>query len=366
MTLSVALQHRFPGFALDAAFEVPAGVTVLFGRSGSGKTTIVNAVAGLLRPDQGRITLDGAVLQDSAARLFVPPQRRRIGYVFQDQRLFPHMTVRQNLLYGRRFAKTPREADFGRIVDLLGIAALLDRRPAALSGGEKSRVGIGRAILSDPRLLVMDEPLAALDVARKAEILTYLERLRDETGLPILYVSHAMAEVARLATTLVVVEAGRVLAAGPAERLMIDPALAPVLGPRELGALIPARIVRPEGDGLTRLETSSGPIFLAGITGPAGSIVRVRIMAHDVILARERPSGLSAQNILPATVTAIAGGEEPSVIVHLAIGPDPVLARITRRALTELGLATGQTVHVVLKSMAVSRDDIAGEAYPAL
>ncbi|HMS96381.1 MAG TPA: molybdenum ABC transporter ATP-binding protein, partial [Tabrizicola sp.] len=297
MTLSVALQHRFPGFALDAAFEVPAGVTVLFGRSGSGKTTIVNAVAGLLRPDQGRITLDGAVLQDSAARLFVPPQRRRIGYVFQDQRLFPHMTVRQNLLYGRRFAKTPREADFGRIVGLLGIAALLDRRPAALSGGEKSRVGIGRAILSDPRLLVMDEPLAALDEARKAEILTYLERLRDETGLPILYVSHAMAEVARLATTLVVVEAGRVLAAGPAERLMIDPALAPVLGPRELGALIPARIVGPEGDGLTRLETSSGPIFLAGITGPAGSIVRVRIMAHDVILARERPSGLSAQNI---------------------------------------------------------------------
>lgn len=366
MTLSVALQHRFSGFALDATFEVPPGVTVLFGRSGSGKTTIINAVAGLLRPDQGRIALDGAVLQDSAAKHFLPPHRRRIGYVFQDHRLFPHLSVRQNLLYGRRFAETPRGADFGRIVDLLGIAPLLDRRSGALSGGEKSRVAIGRAILSNPRLLVMDEPLAALDEARKAEILTYLERLRDETGLPILYVSHSMAEVARLATTLVVVDAGRVLAAGPAERLIVDPALAPVLGPRELGALIPAQIVGPESDGLTRLETSAGPIFLPGIAGPAGGRVRVRIMAHEVILARERPRGLSAQNILPATVTAIAGDDGPSVMVHLAIGPDPVLARITRRALNELGLAVGQTVHVVLKSMAVTRDDIAGEAAPVL
>ena len=359
MTLTVSLQHRFKGFALDLAFQAPPGVTVLFGRSGSGKSTIINAVAGLLRPDVGRITLDGQVLQDSATGVFLPTHRRRIGVVFQDGRLFPHLTVRQNLLYGRWFAPKTKGFDLERIVDLLGIGTLLDRRPGTLSGGEKSRVAIGRAILSNPRLLVMDEPLAALDEARKAEILTYLERLRDELRLPILYVSHSVAEVVRLATTVVVMGEGSLIATGSVAEVLADPTLATVMGPREVGALIPARVTGREADGMTRLETATGPILLPGDLGPTGTPVRVRIMAHEVILSRDRPTGLSAQNILPALVTGLQDGEAPSVMVSLKIGPDPVLVQVTGRAVAELGLAPGQSVHLILKSMAVGRDQIA-------
>ena len=359
MTLTVSLQHRFAGFALDVAFDAPMGVTVLFGRSGSGKSTVINAVAGLLRTDKGRITLDGQVLQDSATGVFLPPHRRRIGYVFQDGRLFPHLTVRQNLSYGRWFSVGTNGVDFDWIVDLLGIGALLERRPGALSGGEKSRVAIGRAILANPRLLLMDEPLAALDEARKAEIMTYLERLRDELRLPILYVSHSVAEVARLATTVVVMDAGRCLTTGTAAEILADPALAAIMGPRELGALITARVIGREADGMTRLETATGPILLPGEIGPVGASLRVRIMAHEVILSRDRPVGLSAQNILPAVVEGLQNGEGPSVMVSLKIGPDPILAQVTRRAVIELGLAPGQSVHVILKSMAVARDHIA-------
>ena len=192
MTLTVALTHRFPGFALDVAFQVPPGVTALFGPSGSGKSTIVNAVAGLLRPDSGRIVQSGRILLDTDQRLFLPPHQRRIGCVFQDDRLFPHLTVRQNLSYGRWFAPAS-DLSFDRIVNLLNLAPLLNRRPATLSGGERQRVAIGRALLANPQLLLMDEPLAALDETRKAEILPYLEQLRDTTQVPILYVSHAVS-----------------------------------------------------------------------------------------------------------------------------------------------------------------------------
>ena len=207
--LSVEVKHARDGFNLDVAFEAPPGITVLFGRSGSGKTTVVNAVAGLLRPDAGRVALKHRVLCDTKNGVCLPPNRRRIGYVFQEGRLFPHLTVRQNLLFGRWFAprNAPR-AELERIVDMLGIGPLLDRRPGGLSGGEKQRVAIGRALLSAPDMILADEPLAALDEARKAEILPYFERLRDETGVPVLYVSHSAAEVARLATTVVVLQDG--------------------------------------------------------------------------------------------------------------------------------------------------------------
>ena len=218
MTLSVAIRHAFPGFALDVAFEAPPGLTALVGPSGAGKTTVIHAVAGLLRPDAGGIELGGRTLLDTDRGLDVPPHLRRVGCVFQDARLLPHLTVRRNLLYGRWFA--PRGGPDGpgpeleETADLLGIAHLLHRRPAALSGGERSRVALGRALLARPRLLLLDEPLAALDEARKAEVMPMLERLRDEARVPILLVSHAPAEVTRLATRVVRLERGRVAAGG--------------------------------------------------------------------------------------------------------------------------------------------------------
>lgn len=204
MTLTVNIRHRLGAFALDAAFTAEGGVTALFGRSGSGKTSLIRSIAGLIHPDHGHVALDGRVLTDTDQNIFVPRHRRRFGYVFQEARLFPHLSVRHNLGYGRWFApKTTDRDDFDSVVDLLGLGPLLERRPGKLSGGEKQRVAIGRALLSNPRLLLMDEPLAALDEERKAEILPYLERLRDETKIPIVYVSHAIAEVARLASRVV-------------------------------------------------------------------------------------------------------------------------------------------------------------------
>lgn len=358
MTLSVNLSHRFGDFALDVAFEAPPGVTVLFGRSGSGKTTVVNAVAGLLRPDRGRIVAGGEVLLDTETRTFLPPHRRRVGYVFQDARLFPHLTVRQNLLYGRWFARHRGPDSFARVVDMLGIGPLLSRRPAALSGGEKSRVALGRAILSEPRLLLMDEPLAALDEARKAEILPYLERLRDELHLPILYVSHSMPEVARLATTLVLIEAGRVAAAGPAAELLADPGAAPVLGLREAGAILTARLAAQDEDGLSRLESPAGTLWLPRVRGRIGDSFRLRILAQDVMLATERPEGVSALNILSATVRDIRLGDGPGALVQLEAGGEVLLARITRRSAGALGLYAGQKVHAVLKAVSVAQENV--------
>src|SRR6056297_1536037 len=313
--LEVAVHHAFGGFTLDAAFQAPPGVTVLFGRSGSGKTTLVNAVAGLLMPDAGRIRSGDWTLLDTEAGVRLRPHRRRLGYIFQEGRLFPHLTVRQNLSYGGWFAPrgVPRE-DMGRVVDLLGIGHLLDRRPGALSGGEKQRVAIGRALLSAPRAILADEPLASLDEARKAEILPYLERLRDEVDIPILYVSHSASEVARLATTVVALDAGRVVAQGRAEEVLGDPAITP-LGAREAGAVLAARVVRHHDDGLTELDADGAALWLPRVDRPEGADLRVRIAAHDVIVARGRPDGLSALNVLPGVVQAVREGAGPGAIV---------------------------------------------------
>jgi molybdate transport system ATP-binding protein len=358
MTLSIHLRHAFPGFTLEADITAGPGVTALFGRSGAGKTTIINAVAGLLTPLSGRITLGPVTLLDTARGINLPPHRRRIGYVFQDARLFPHLTVRQNLLYGARFARRTDGPDLARISDLLGIKALLDRRPGALSGGERQRVALGRAILAAPALLLMDEPLAALDEARKADILPYLERLRDDLHLPILYVSHALPEIARLADTLVLIEDGRVTAAGPTATLLADPATAPALGLREAGALLTARLAGQDSDGLTRLDTAAGPLWLPRLDAAPGSPVRLRILAQDVMIATERPQGISALNILPATVTDIRTGDGPGALVQLAVGRDHLLARITRRSATALGLSPGLKVFAVLKAVSVARQNI--------
>ena len=359
MTLSVAVRHRFADFDLDVDFQAPAGITVLFGRSGSGKTTVINSVAGLLKPQTAQITLDGDRLHDSEARHFVPVHKRRLGYVFQEARLFPHLTVAQNLRYGLKLAPPdiggPTVDD---VADLLGIASLLDRAPHGLSGGERQRVAIGRALLSRPRMLLMDEPLAALDAARKAEILPYLEQLRDQFALPILYVSHSVAEVARLATTVVVLEDGRVSRVGPAEAVLSDPDLVRQIGVREAGAVLPARVRAHHEDGLTELEASGGTLFLPRMEAAPGTATRVRILAQDVILSKTAPTGLSALNILPVTVVALREGSGPGMVVQLSAGDDKLLARITRRSADALGLAPGDAAYAVVKSVSIARVDI--------
>lgn len=357
MTLCVALSHQFPGFTLDVNFESPPGLTALFGKSGSGKTSVINAVAGILHPQQGRITAEGTTLLNTSARINLPPHRRRLGYVFQDARLFPHLTVRQNLRYGRWFASKTNGPAFDDIVDLLGLNALLNRRPGALSGGEKSRVAIGRALLSNPALLLMDEPFAALDDARKAELLPYIETLRDHTKIPILYVSHALAEVARLATTIVVLDQGRILRAGPAADLLADPDLAPSLGLRDAGAILTATVTAQDPDGLTHLRTHGGPIWIPKIAAAPGTPLRIRIAAQDVILSRSRPEGLSALNTLAGTVSEIRLTAD-SALIQIAIGPDHLLARITRRSALALALTPGQNIFAIVKSIAAAQTDI--------
>ncbi len=358
MSVSVQLAHDFGGFDLDIAFETPGGVTALFGRSGAGKTSVINAMAGLLRPDTGRIAVADDVLIDTSRAVFVPPHRRRVGYVFQDARLFPHLSVRQNLAYGARFAAKGDGPGLERIADMLGIAPLLDRRIGALSGGERQRVAIGRALLSRPRILLLDEPLAALDNARKAELLPYLERLAGETGLPILYVSHSVSEVARLANTLVILEGGRVVRAGPVSKVFSDPASAPMLGVREAGAILPARVVAHAGDGLTELAVSGGALFLPRLAAAPGAMVRLRLQAQDVMLALARPEGISALNVLPVTITRLQPGEGPGIMVALRSGEDALLARITRRSAEALGLHEGMELFAVLKSVAPAQGDV--------
>lgn len=348
--LSVALRHAFADFSLDLGFEAPAGLTVLFGPSGSGKTSVVNGVAGLLRPDAGRIVLGDRVLFDHDGGLNLPTHRRHIGYVFQDARLFPHMTVAANLTYGGSH-------DRANIIDLLGLADLLHRRPATLSGGEKQRVALGRALMSDPELLLMDEPLAGLDTPRKAEIMPYIEALRDRTGLPILYVSHDVGEVARLATTLVLIDRGRVTRAGPVDAVLADPASVPLMGPRDAGAVIRGTVAAHDRDGLGVVAFDGGRLILPGPLGPVGAAVRVRVAAQDVILSLTAPTGISALNVLPVTVTGMQGGAA-GVAVGLRVGNTALLARVTRRSADALGLVAGQQMFAILKANAIAPQDV--------
>ncbi|HZP18962.1 MAG TPA: molybdenum ABC transporter ATP-binding protein [Bauldia sp.] len=353
MTLSVDIGHRAGTFDLTAKFESGGRVTALFGRSGAGKTTLVNLVAGLLRPARGRIAVDGAVLFDATAGIDVPTRRRQIGYVFQEGRLFPHYTVRGNLLYGAGHAG---RAALAEIADLLGIAALLDRRPATLSGGEKQRVAIGRALLAEPRILLMDEPLASLDEARRAEILPYIERLRDEMRLPIVYVSHDMDEVARLADTLVLLSAGRVVASGPVNDVLARLDLAEETGRAEMSVVLVGRVASFDAaSGTASLDHPAGRLSVPMQAARPGEEVRLRIRARDVALAVGETGLISIRNRLAGTVTGIAAGPPPTVNVRLDIGGSPLLAAITREAADALGLAVGRPVTALVKSAALER-----------
>ena len=351
----IAIRHRFgrDGFAIDAAFDAPdSGVTALFGPSGCGKSTVLAAVAGLLRPQQGRITIGDTVVLDTDRGIALPPERRRCAVVFQDARLFPHLSVETNLRYGLR--RAPRDAEgpaFADVVALLGIAHLLARRPAGLSGGERQRVALGRALLARPRLLLMDEPLAALDSARRAEVLPFLARLRDVARLPILYVTHALDEVDALADHLVLLDGGRVLAEGPATALAARTDL-PLAARRDAGVLLDCTVGAAPPDGLTRLDFAGGALVTTVHPGVPGTRLRVRVRARDIAVAIEEPRGISTQNILRATLADIQpAGDGPEVFLRLAIGPSELLARITRDSVRRLGLQPGMAVWALVKAV---------------
>jgi len=348
--ISVNVQKQLGAFNLDVAFDAPRGVTAIFGRSGSGKTSLINMIAGLTTPDAGRIALHDHVVFDQGVN--IPTRSRRIGYVFQDARLFPHMTVAKNLTFGGNF-------DSEKIIALLGLEQLLQRKPGALSGGEKQRVALGRALMSNPDLLLLDEPLAALDAQRKAEVLPYLERLRDLRHMPMIYVSHAMSEVARLANHIVVLDAGQVVQAGPLTDVLSHPASVRVLGVREAGAVIMARVRGHDSDDhLTTLDFDGGQISLPGHVGTIDYRLRLRIPAQDIILARNNVQHISARNVLPVTITALSLGQGPGVAVGLMAGNTPLLARITKASLHEMELAVGDQIFAIIKATAVAPQDV--------
>jgi molybdate transport system ATP-binding protein len=350
--LELEIRHRQGTFALEAAFTTGEGLTALVGPSGSGKTTLANIAAGLIRPSQGRIVFNGETWFDAKRGIFLPSERRRIGYVFQEGRLFPHMTVRQNLDYARRFRPVSgSDAADARLIELLGIGHLLNRRPAGLSGGEKSRVAIGRALFSAPSLLIMDEPLSALDQARKAEILPHLEYVRDETGIPILYVSHAMEEVARLANRVVSLSSGRVVAQG--EPGAVLGGAAPVPDDMEPATFIGATISHHlEEEGLTVAESRAGRIYLKRGAAEPGDRVRVHIAAQDIILGIGEPGNLSALNRLEGRVLGIAerGG---TVWVTVDCSGEVVLTQVTRHSAARMALSHGQPVSLLFKSVSI-------------
>jgi molybdate transport system ATP-binding protein len=360
--LEVAAKRHFGQFALDVSFRSGPGVTALFGRSGAGKTSLVNIIAGLAKPDRGRIAVDGTVLVDTDQGINLPKHRRRIGYVFQEGRLFPHLTVRQNLLFGRWFSpRIEQHAELADVLRLLGIAHLLERRPSALSGGEKQRVAIGRALLANPRLLLMDEPLASLDAQRKDEILPYIERLRDETGIPIVYVSHSVAEVARLATTMVLMSEGRIDAVGPVTEIMSRLDLYPKTGRFEAGAVLETRVAGHDARyGLTMLGLGAESIAVPQVDLSVGTLVRVRIRARDVIVAVEPPRGLSALNVLTGRIAEIGPSAGSARTVRIELAGGSLLARITERSLAELGLTAGRPVFAIIKSVAIDRQSLSG------
>ena len=354
MSFSVAVRHRFPAMQMDIAFDVHSpGVTVLFGPSGSGKSTIVNAAAGLLRPDACRIEIDGKLLADTRAGVWVPPEQRRCGLVFQDSRLFPYMSVATNLRFGMRRV-APGAIHFDDIVDLLGIGALLDRRPHTLSGGERQRVAIGRALLAQPHLLLMDEPLANLDDGRKAEILPYLTRLKTALKLPILYVTHALDEAAQLADSLVLLDAGQVVAFGSVSDLAARADL-PLARRDDAGALLICRVRENDaGRTLTRLQGGGATFWVPLLDLPVGAECRIRVPAREVILASRPPDAISLHNIVPGTVRRITDDTvRRSVVVEIGLPEGGLLSRVTPDAVVRLGLSPGSPVLALIKSTSI-------------
>ncbi len=360
--LELDIRRRLGDFTVDVACRAePGRVTALFGRSGAGKTSVIAMAAGLARPDEGLVRCGGRVLFDASRGIDLPPERRRVGCVFQDGRLFPHLTVRGNLVYGmNRRPPAQRTVAPDEVIDLLGLAPLLDRKPANLSGGEKQRVAVGRTLLAAPEALLMDEPLASLDEARKRDVLPFVAGLARRFAVPVLYVSHDLDEILAVADVLVILEAGRVVADGEVGEVVRRRDLRHLTGQADSGALIAATVAaHDEAGGLTLLRFAGGELKVTRQPVPVGAALRVHIRAGDVALALETPRRTSVQNVLPATVTRIDTDDGPLVDVHLDVGC-PLLARITRASRRDLGLEPGARVLALIKSVAVTRCDVSG------
>ncbi len=367
--LSVAVSKRRAGFALDVAFDAPTpGVVALFGRSGCGKTTTVDILAGLIEPDAGRFRVGEVVLLDTDARCAVPAERRGIGYVFQDARLFPHFSVAGNLRYGQKRARAaPHAISFDEVVSLLGLEPFLARRPQQLSGGERQRVALGRALLSQPRLLLLDEPLASLDAARREDVLPYLEALRDRLSIPMIYVSHQFDEVLRLATHVVLLDSGRVVAHGSPGEVSLRPELRAIVGADAVGAVLDAVVTSIDAPRkLAELRLGRGTLQVSARDVRLGTRVRVQLLARDVILATQPPSFLSVRNVLEGTIEDITDDDDEAQLVRVDIGGASVLALVTRAAVDALSLRRGGAVWVLIKAISMRGHTFSAPPKPEL
>jgi molybdate transport system ATP-binding protein len=374
MSLKVAVEKRLGSFVLAVEFDAPTpGIVALFGPSGCGKSTTINIIAGLLAPDRGEIRLDEDVLLDTRRAVAVAAERRGIGYVFQDARLFPHLNVAANLGYAQRRARRAPYVSLERVIALLDLEPLMSRRVHRLSGGERQRVAIGRALLSQPRLLLLDEPLAALDRDRREEVLPYLETLRDQLSIPMIYVSHQFDEVLRLATHLVLLQSGTVAAEGGITQMSLDPKLRALIGAEAVGAVIDGTVIDTDAaSGLTRIQVGNGEIKVEAARLAAGTRMRVQLLARDVIVSTRMPQYLSVRNRLQGLVTAIdddgtgkAGGIG-SDLVSIDIGAGAsILARVTRAATRELELVVGAPVWALVKAVSLRGHSFPGPNSPS-
>ncbi|MEQ9144941.1 MAG: molybdenum ABC transporter ATP-binding protein [Parvibaculaceae bacterium] len=364
--IHIDISRTLPDFRLSVAFDAGPGTTGILGPSGAGKSMLLSAIAGLVAPDEGGIEINGRHVFDRARSINLPPEERSVGMVFQDPRLFPHMSVRTNLTFSKRVGHGPL-ATLEEIVSLLNLAHLLDRRPHHLSGGEKQRVAIGRALLSSPSVLLMDEPLSSLDPARRREVMPFLESLTERFDIPLLYVSHNLEETIRLADRVVVLDQGRIFAQGAVEDVLSQVDVQTlVLGDDVPGdhpepvTIAGAKIARHHDDGLTTLDTPWGDLSAPGVSGAPDHRVRIRVRARDIVLATSPPEGLSIRNVIPGEIGVMteAGPAQVDVLIHPAHSPEapPLWARITQQAALQLDLQPGKPVWALLKAVVLATD----------
>ncbi|MGY6709442.1 MAG: molybdenum ABC transporter ATP-binding protein [Rhizobiaceae bacterium] len=359
MALEVMAKATTP-IPLDVAFRVePGELLALVGHSGSGKSTLLRTIAGLWRPAEARVRVNGETWLDTSSGIDLAPHRRRAGIVFQSYALFPHMSALANVTAAMGHLPTSqREQRARELLRLVNLQGLETRKPATLSGGQQQRVAVARALAREPTALLLDEPFSAVDRATRERLYAEIRALRAHLAMPTVLVTHDLEEARLLADRMVVIEAGGIVGSGSTAQIMSDPAALSALGMREIGSSLPARVEAQEEDGLTRLATAAGPIWLPHVEGAPGTPVALRIMAQDVIVARDLPSGLSALNRLPATVAARPEGQGPSVLLRLDVGGSEILASLTARSVRTLALEPGMPCHVIVKSVAVARGDV--------